>query len=61
MRLLDDTTDSMDMNLCKLREIVKDRRAWCAVVHGVAELDMTWGLNNTKYKKFLVYNTQSID
>ena len=34
-------TDSMDMNLSKLQEMVKDREAWCAVVHQVAELDMT--------------------
>ena len=34
-------TDSMDMNLSKLQEMVKDREAWCAVVHQAAELDMT--------------------
>ena len=47
--MLDDIINSMNMSLRKLQEIVKDREAWCAAVHGLAELVMTKQLNKYSF------------
>ena len=51
---MDSITDLMDMRLSRLRELVVDREAWHAAVHGVAESDMTERLNSTAMHETLV-------
>ena len=54
MRWLDGITDSMDMSLSKLREIVKDRAACCYSPRGRKQVDTTWQLNNNNNNSGLI-------
>ena len=56
MKWLDGITDSMDVNLGKHQEMMRDKEAWRASVHEITELDMTWLLNDNNHR-LKVYST----
>ena len=59
MRWFHSITNSLDVNLSKLWKIVKDREAWCVAVYEVAELGMTWRLNNNSILQAKIHFTLS--
>ena len=56
---MDGVIDSVNIDLRKLQEIVKDREAWCVAVYEVAELGMTWRLNNNSILQAKIHFTLS--